>query len=123
MIQIAAPAFRKAAKQGNEMRKLNCKSGDLAVIVTAYNLENIGTILRVLKTHKNQKAVLADKEDHIWLAVAPRPMTYEVDGKLIRRKRGAVPDSVLRPIRGLPFIQEKKKRELKFEDINQDEHP
>ena len=105
------------------MRKLNCKSGDLAVIVTAYNLENIGTILRVLKTHKNQKAVLADKEDHIWLAVAPRPMTYEVDGKLIRRKRGAVPDSVLRPIRGLPFIQEKKKRALKFEDINQDEHP
>ena len=123
MIQIAAPAFRKAAKQGNEMRKLNCKSGDLAVIVTAYNLENIGTILRGLKTHKNQKAVLADKEDHIWLAVAPRPMTYEVDGKLIRRKRGAVPDSVLRPIRGLPFIQEKKKRALKFEDINQDEHP
>ena len=105
------------------MRKLNCKPGDLAVIVTAYNLENIGTILRVLKTHKNQKAVLADKEDHIWLAVAPRPMTYEVGGKLIRRKRGAVPDSVLRPIRGLPFSQEKKKRELKFEDINQDEHP
>ena len=123
MIQIAAPAFRKAAKQVNEMRKLNCKPGDLAVIVTAYNLENIGTILRVMKTHKNQKAVLADKEDHIWLAVAPRPMTYEVDGKLIRRKRGAVPDSVLRPIRGLPFTQEKKKRELKFEDINQDEHP
>ena len=105
------------------MRKLNCKPGDLAVIVTAYNLENIGTILRVLKTHKNQKAVLADKEDHIWLAVAPRSMTYEVGGKLIRRKRGAVPDSVLRPIRGLPFSQEKKKRELKFEDINQDEHP
>jgi hypothetical protein len=123
LIQIAAPAFCKAAKQENEMRKLNCKPGDLAVIVTAYNLENIGTILRVLKTHKNQKAVLTDKEDHIWLAVAPRPMTYEVSGKLIRRKRGAVPDSVLRPIRGLPFSQEKKKRELKFEDINQDEHP
>ena len=99
------------------MRKLNCKPGDLAVIVTAYNLENIGTILRVMKTHKNQKAVLADKEDHIWLAVAPRPMTYEVGGKLIRRKKGAVPDSVLRPIRGLPFSQEKKKENLNLKTL------
>jgi hypothetical protein len=105
------------------MRKLNCKPGDMAVIITAHNLENIGTILRVLKTHKNQKAVVADKEDHIWLAVAPRPMTYEVGGKLIHRKRGAVPDSVLRPIRGLPVREENKERLLKFEDINQEEHP
>jgi hypothetical protein len=34
-----------AAKQDKYMKKLNCRRGHLAVVVCAYNLENIGTIL------------------------------------------------------------------------------
>jgi hypothetical protein len=33
-------------------------------------------------------------------------MTYNVGGKLVKRKRGAVPDAILRPIRGLPGADE-----------------
>jgi len=84
------------------MTKLNCKPGDLAVVVTAYNPENIGTILRVIRAHRDQNALVDLKGQHIWLAEAPRPMIYTVGGKLVMRKRGAVPDAILRPIRGVP---------------------
>ncbi len=60
------------------MTKLNCKPGDLAVVVTAHNPENIGTILRVIKAHRDQNALVDFKGQHIWLAEAPRPMTYNV---------------------------------------------
>ena len=88
------------------MTKLNCKPGDLAVVVTAHNPENIGTILRVIRAHRDQNALVDFRGQHIWLAESPRPMTYTVGGKLVKRKRGAVPDAILRPIRGLPRVNE-----------------
>ena len=42
------------------MRKLNCKLGDLAIIIDAYNAVNIGAIVRIIATHKKQNAL--DKE-------------------------------------------------------------
>ena len=63
------------------MTKLNCKPGDLAVVITAHNPENIGTIVRVIKKHHNQNALVDFKGSHIWMAEAPRPMLYDVGGK------------------------------------------
>ena len=84
------------------MTKLNCKPGDLAVVITAYNPENVGTILRVIKKHPNQDALVDYKGSHILLDEAARPMAYTVGDKLVMRRKGAVPDAILRPIRGLP---------------------
>jgi hypothetical protein len=97
------------------MAKLNCKPGDLAVVITAHNPENIGTIVRVIKKHHNQNALVDFKGSHIWMAEAPRPMLYDVGGKMIRRRRGAVPDAILRPIRGLPVNEEKRVYKIKVE--------
>ena len=99
MIQIAAPAFRKAAKQENEMRKLNCKPGDLAIIIDAYNAVNIGAIVRIIATHKKQNALDKESDDHLWTVIAPHPLTYEINGKLVTKLRGPAPDSTMRPIR------------------------
>ena len=86
------------------MTKRNCKPGDLAVIVDAYNPENIGTILKVIKPHWNQRALSKEPEDFLWTAEAPRQMTYaRNNGKLIFRKKGPAPDSLMRPIRGNPL--------------------
>ncbi len=82
---------------------MNCKKGDLAVVVDAYNPGNIGTILTVIRSHRNQKSLKVEPGDHIWLVSAPRPMTYECSGTLTYRKKGPVPDSYMRPIRGLPL--------------------
>ena len=52
------------------MKQFNCKPGDLAVIVDAYNPENIGTFVKVLKVHKNQFDLVKPEGDVLWLVEA-----------------------------------------------------
>ncbi|MFM7800628.1 MAG: hypothetical protein ACKO69_00530 [Limnohabitans sp.] len=82
---------------------MNCRPGDLAVVVEAYNPSNIGSIVRVLRSHPNQKVLVTEPGDHIWTMEATHPQAYEVDGALVYRSSGPVPDSYLRPIRGYPL--------------------
>jgi hypothetical protein len=49
------------------------------------------------------------------MAEAPRPMLYDVGGKMVRRRKGAVPDAILRPIRGLPANDEKRVTKTKVD--------
>ncbi len=86
------------------MRKLNCRPGDLAIIVEALSPDNIGTIVQVLSKHRNQSA--CSDGDLIWLVQASQPMTYEKAGKSIRRRKGPLTDSSLHPIRGYPLGQD-----------------
>jgi len=83
------------------MRKLNCRAGDLAIIVDAFTPDNIGMIVKVLGKHRNQSACPAD--DVIWLVQASHPMRYEKLGKITHKRKGPVPDTWLNPIRGYPL--------------------
>lgn len=78
----------------------NCKPGDLAIVVEAYNACNIGTIVHVIGLHPKQSGICAPEGDIIWKAEARHPMTYDINGVLRRRRLGPVPDSQLRPIKG-----------------------
>jgi hypothetical protein len=82
------------------MRKLNCRPGDLAITVEAFNPINIGSIVRVLHKHHNQSALSVEPDDFLWYVEASHYLTYSRGLKFTRRKRGAAPDSYLRPIRG-----------------------
>jgi len=88
------------------MRKLNCRPGDLAITVEAFNPINIGSIVRVLHKHHNQSALSVEPDDLLWYVEAAHYLTYSKGEKIIRRKRGAAPDSYLRPIRGYPLGQD-----------------
>ena len=79
-----------------------CKPGDLAIVVEAYNASNIGTIVHVIGLYSGKSRICAPEGDVIWLAQASQPMTYAEPSRLKRRRLGPVPDSQLRPIRGLP---------------------
>ena len=102
------------------MRKLNCKPGDLAIIIDAYNAVNIGAIVRIIATHKKQNALAKEADDHLWTVIAPHPLTYAINGKLVTKRRGPAPDSTLRPIRGVAarvdINEEKLKQEISTED-------
>lgn len=103
MFQIAAPAKSvKPLNGSDEMAYLNCKVGDLAVIVEAHNQENLGTFVVVLRPHQNQSAIVKPENDLLWLVKSTKPMIYERGQRYIKRTKGAAPDSCLRPIRGLP---------------------
>jgi hypothetical protein len=91
------------AKQENHMRKLNCRPGDLAIVIEAINPINIGAIVKVIGKHRNQKILCVAPDEFIWLVESPHPLTYEVKDKLVRKRKGGAPDSGLQPIRGLPL--------------------
>jgi hypothetical protein len=97
------------------MKKLNCKLGDLAIIIDAYNAVNIGTIVKVIAVHKNQNALDKEADDHLWTVTAPHPITYAIDGKLVRKLKGPAPDSTLRPIRGISELAD-----IAVEDFKQE---
>ena len=97
------------------MKQFNCKPGDLAVIVDAYNPENIGTFVKVLKAHKNQFDLVKPEGDVLWLVEASRPMSYDVSGRIYKRKKGAAPDSSIRPIRGIMELADIAVENLKQE--------
>ena len=104
MFQIAAPAkLVKPLNRKDDMAKLNCNIGDLAVIVDAFNTENIGTFVKILRIHPNQRRIFKPEGDLLWMVESCRPMVYDLNGKITKRMKGAAPDSVLRPIRGLPL--------------------
>ena len=88
------------------MRKLNCRPGDLAITVEAFNPINIGSIVRVLHKHHNQSALSVEPDDFLWYVEAAHYLTYSKGEKVFRRKRGAAPDSYLRAIRGNPLGQD-----------------
>ena len=88
LFQIAAQAdFGNAAKEEKIMRKLNCKPGDLAIIVEAFNPVNIGAIVKVIGKHRNQKVVCAAPDEFIWLIETPHPLTYDIkENRFVKRK-------------------------------------
>ena len=98
------------------MKQFNCKPGDLAVIVDAYNPENIGTFVKVLSAHKNQLALDKPEADLLWFVEGSRPMSYDVSGRIRKCKKGPAPDSSMRPIRGIEELAdiavEKFKKEI-----------
>ena len=101
--QIADPdTLSNLAKQENQMEKLNCSAGDLAIAIKAHNPSNIGSIVKVLRKHPNQYIIPDEIGQFIWMVEASHLLTYTKGGRIYRQKRGAVPDSYLKPIKGQP---------------------
>lgn len=86
---------------------LNCRPGDLAIVVLAENLPNIGLIVRVLKRHDGRGSLAVKDKGPLWTVQCHHVLTYQVGESLVRRKRGPVPDSYLRAIRGLKPTEER----------------
>jgi hypothetical protein len=96
--------------QGMEQRMtlgLNCKVGDLAIVVSAVHAENIGQIVEVLGPQCKKPFDLAGQE-HTWQVrtVSGREtLCYRRNTKgFVRIERfveGPVPDCRLRPVTGL----------------------
>jgi hypothetical protein len=80
--------------------ELRCKPGDLAVVINATHRCNLGLIVRVIELQNCKGKIFFPRDKPAWCAESQRQMTWVIDGKRYRRKRGSVPDSQLQPIRG-----------------------
>ncbi len=82
---------------------MNCRPGDLAVVIAAFNRCNIGRIVRVQMPHDGTGDLVIDPAlgPHWFVTCAVR-MKWGVLGKtkIYRRMQGPAPDASLRPIRG-----------------------
>jgi len=70
LCQIAATAIKALPLNRDQMRKLNCRPGDLTITVEAFNPINIGSIVRVLDKHYNQSLLSIEPDDFLWYAEA-----------------------------------------------------
>jgi hypothetical protein len=84
------------------MEKLTCSAGDLAIAIKAHNPSNIGSIVKVLRKHPNQYIIPDEIGQFIWMVEGSHLLTCTKGGRTYRQKRGAVPDSYLKPIKGQP---------------------
>jgi hypothetical protein len=84
------------------MGKLNCSAADLAIAIKAHNPSNIGSIVKVIRKHPNQYIIPDEIGQFIWMVEGSHLLTYTKGGRTYRQKRGVVPDSYLKPIKGYP---------------------
>lgn len=82
------------------MSKLQCRPGDLAVVVSPELRINLGNIVRVIKPDQGEAGFsFSTQFGPVWWCVAPYPMTWRLHGELMLMPAGPIPDSCLQPIR------------------------
>ena len=80
---------------------LRCRPGDLAVVIDARLPSNLGRIVRIVAQHDGTGDLAYPPSVATWLVTSPCSMSWVMDGKRYRRKKGPVPDVQLQPLRGV----------------------
>lgn len=84
------------------MSELNCKLGELAIIVKAYNLENIGKVVKIIGSKGFTNWPDIQGLVYVWLVetvVEGVKLKYTVgDTEHSYRTSGFLPDTFLRPL-------------------------
>jgi len=79
---------------------MRCRPGDLAIVVRATVLGNVGKIVRVLKRYDGSSGLSLENAGPAWLVKSSAPLTWRAGSRRYRRKYGPVLDCNLQPIRG-----------------------
>ena len=78
-----------------------CRPGDMAIVIDAVNVSNIGRIVTVVRVYDGTQPLAGD--GHQWLVTSPVPMLWcnpaEPASPRWERKSGPVFDWQLQPIR------------------------
>ena len=80
------------------MRRLNCRPGELAIVINSFDGANIGSIVKVL----GRDAKACGKQ-FFWRIHTPHMLNYAKGNKQYRRRKGSLADADLQPIRGYPL--------------------
>lgn len=81
-----------------------CRAGDLCVVIDATHRCNLGRIVRIIEKHDGTGDLVFRNVGVVWQVESAQRMTWSIGKKRIRRRRGPVPDSYLKPIRGNPVL-------------------
>ncbi len=81
---------------------LRCKAGDLAVVIYAEHLHNIGLVVRVLQPYGEGDIELPGK-GFLWEVECRQKQLWVTQGRPVWRHRGPVPDAYLLPLGDQPI--------------------
>lgn len=84
---------------------MNCRPGDLAIVVDSYLKENIGKIVMVLEAYRDQGFIVLADRGHVWhCEAAGSPLAWSKAWGIgvAYSQSGPVPDHCLRPLREKP---------------------
>jgi len=82
--------------------KLRCQPSDIALVIRAEHLHNIGLIVRVLGPYDEGDINMHGK-GFLWEVECRQLQMWMNHGRVLWRHRGPVPDSYLLPLRGDAF--------------------
>lgn len=80
---------------------LRCKPGDIALVVRAEHLHNVGLIVKVLGPYGGGDIELPGR-GFLWEVECKQLQMWMMNGQVRWRHRGPVPDDYLLPLRGEP---------------------
>jgi hypothetical protein len=92
--------------------KLRCKAGDLAVVIYAEHLHNIGLVVRVLHPYDNGDIHLPGK-GFLWEVECSQKQLWVSHRRALWRNRGPVPDAYLLPLSGKTDSSQQQARQLR----------
>ncbi len=78
---------------------LRCKPGDIALVIRAEHLHNIGLIVKVLGPYPGGDIDLPGR-GFLWEVECKQLQMWMMNGQVRWRHRGPVPDDYLLPLRG-----------------------
>ena len=83
---------------------MNCKPGDLAIVVKSKISSNVGLIVQVIGPHSplDTGIITCDTSRHMWHCESQgSPIAWELEHSIgtLRRRNGPIPDECLQPIR------------------------
>lgn len=79
--------------------KLRCQPGDIALVIRAEHLHNIGLIVKVVQPYSGGDIEINGK-GFLWEVDCRQLQMWMNNGTVLWRHRGPVPDDYLLPIRG-----------------------
>lgn len=78
-------------------------AGNLAIIIDAYNPENIGKVVKLLRTQTMRERLRMRNQGKVWIVYSPEKLKWNMWGKYFHENFGPVPEIQMQPLHSAEF--------------------
>ena len=78
---------------------MKCFEGDMAIIIDAYNPENIGKIVKVLRKQTMRERLRIRHQGTVWIVHSAEKLKWNMWGRHFMENFGPVPENQLQPLK------------------------
>ncbi len=82
---------------------MRCTEGNLAIIIDAYNSENIGKIVKIVRLQTMREHLKIRHHTRVWMVQSAQKLKWNMHGTYQYEHFGPVPESQLQPLHDQEF--------------------